>query len=163
MNACEAIQLSLDSSQFVALTYLSDLKDEDLFVRPHPACNHIAWQLGHLISSEHQMIEAIQPGSMPPLPEGFAARYTKEAARSDDRMQFDTKEMLLKQFEIQRKGTLAALQGASPAKLAEPGPEAMRDYAPTVADVFSLQGGHWMMHAGQWVVVRRKLGLPVVI
>jgi hypothetical protein len=27
-----------------------------------------------------------------------------------------------------------------------------------VGDVFSMQGGHLLMHAGQWAVVRRKLG-----
>jgi hypothetical protein len=26
--------------------------------------------------------------------------------------------------------------------------------------VFSMQGSHWMMHAGQWAVLRRKLGRP---
>ena len=38
--------------------------------------------------------------------------------------------------------------------------EAMRDYAPTVGAVLLLIGNHWMMHAGQFVPVRRKLGRP---
>jgi hypothetical protein len=31
----------------------------------------------------------------------------------------------------------------------------------TVGDCFVTIGGHWTMHAGQWVVLRRKLKRPV--
>ena len=52
--------------------------------RPHPDCNHTNWQLGHLIQSDHQMVSAVAPGKMPPLPDGFAEMYAKETASSDD-------------------------------------------------------------------------------
>ena len=39
-------------------------------------------------------------------------------------------------------------------------PESMKDYAPTVGDAFLILGSHWLMHAGQWAVLRRKLGKP---
>ena len=48
----------------------------------------------------------------------------------------------------------------SDADFDQPGPEPMRAYCPTVGSVFTLQGTHWMMHAGQWAIVRRKLGKP---
>ena len=44
--------------------------------------------------------------------------------------------------------------------LDKPGPESMREYAPTVASVLMLLGSHWLMHAGQFVPIRRKLGKP---
>lgn len=160
MNAHDAIKLSIDSAKFITLEYLADLSDEDMLQRPHPECNHIKWQMGHLISSEHQMIDAVCPGSMPALPEGFAERYTKEAATSDQPDAFDSKADLRKLLEDQREGTLAALATLSDEDLSKPAPEAMQGYAPTVADVFSLQGGHWMMHAGQWAIIRRQLGRP---
>lgn len=160
MNAREAIKLSIDSAMFISLEYLADLSDEDMLQRPHPDCNHIKWQLGHLISSEHQMIRGVAPGSMPELPEGFAERYTKETASSDDPGAFDSKADLRQLLEEQRAATLEALAGQSDEALSKPAPEEMQGYAPTVADVFSLQGGHWMMHAGQWAVIRRQLGRP---
>ncbi len=160
MNAHDAIKLSIDSAKFITLEYLADLSDEDMLQRPHPECNHIKWQMGHLISSEHQMIDAVCPGSMPALPEGFAERYTKETATSDQADAFDSKADLRKLLEDQREGTLAALATMSDEDLSKPAPEAMQGYAPTVADVFSLQGGHWMMHAGQWAIIRRQLGRP---
>lgn len=160
MNAQDAIKLSIDSAKFVTLEYLADLSDEDMLQRPHPNCNHIKWQMGHLISSEHQMIDAVCPGSMPALPEGFAERYTKETATSDQPDAFDSKADLRKLLEDQREATLTALANMSDEDLSKPAPEAMQGYAPTVADVFSLQGGHWMMHAGQWAIIRRQLGRP---
>ena len=38
------------------------------------------------------MQEGVAPGSMPPLPGGFADRYTKETAASDDPAAFDSAE-----------------------------------------------------------------------
>lgn len=160
MNAREAIKLSIDSGKMITLEYLADLSDEDMLQRPHPECNHIKWQVGHLISSEHQMISGVCPGSMPALPEGFADRYTKETAASDDPAAFDSKADLRQLLEEQRAATLEALSGLSDDDLSRPAPEEMQAYAPTVGDVFSLQGGHWVMHAGQWAVIRRQLGRP---
>jgi hypothetical protein len=125
--------------------------------RPHPRCNHIKWQLGHLIAGEHEMIEIVAPGSMPPLPPGFADRYKKETATSDDPAAFDTKADLLKQFEVQRAGTLAALEKTSDADFDR---ETGVSYAPTVGAMYGLQGSHVVMHAGQWAVLRRMLGRP---
>ena len=38
-----------------------------------------------------------------------------------------------------------------------PSPESFREYFPTVGQMFTLIGTHPMMHAGQFVVVRRQL------
>ncbi|MDA0283087.1 MAG: DinB family protein [Planctomycetota bacterium] len=160
MNARDAIKLSIDGGKMITAGYLGDLSDQDMLQRPHPECNHIKWQVGHLISAEHQMISGVCPGSMPELPDGFADRYTKETSASDDATAFDSKEDLLRLFEEQRAGTLQALAGLSDDDLDARAPEEMQAYAPTVGDVFSLQGGHWVMHAGQWAVIRRQLGRP---
>ncbi|MBL8849051.1 MAG: DinB family protein [Planctomycetaceae bacterium] len=155
MNTKDALKLSIDMGRIIASGYLEDLSDDDLMRRPHPKCNHIKWQLGHLIAGEHDMIETVAPGSMPRLPAGFAERYTKETAASDDPAKFDSKADLLQQFEAQRAGTLAALAKTSDADFDK---ETGVSYAPTVGAMYELQGSHWVMHAGQWAVVRRMLG-----
>ena len=160
MNTREAIKLSIDSGRMVSMAYLEDLTDEEMLHRPHPDCKHIKWQVGHLISSERQIIEGVAPGSMPALPDGFAERYTKETARSDDPSDFDSKAALLAAYEQQRAATLAALEKMSDQDLDAASPEAMQAYAPSAGAAFALQGGHWMMHAGQWAVTRRQLGRP---
>jgi hypothetical protein len=158
MSIAQHIQVSLGPPTFVVKGYLEDLTDAELMVRPTPGANHIAWQLGHLIASDRELIESVCPGSMPPLPAGFAERYTAETGQSDNPSDFHTKAEYLKLMDEQRAGTLAALDKLSDDELAKPGPEKFRQFAATVGAMFSGQGMHWMMHAGQWAVVRRKLG-----
>jgi len=66
----------------------------------------------------------------------------------------------LKLHAEQRAGTKALLDKVTDGDLDKPGPEAFRAYCPTIAALFALQGSHWLMHAGQWAVIRRKLGRP---
>ena len=162
MKAADALKMSIDMGRFVGMAYLDDLTDQELMLRPHPDCNTINWQVGHLVAAEHQMMEMIAPGSMPALPEGFAEKYSKDTAKSDDASQFASKQELVDTFEAQRAATLATLDKMSDDQLAAAAPEPMQSYAPTVADVFSMQGSHWLMHAGQWVIVRRNLGKPAM-
>jgi hypothetical protein len=162
MDAKAAFKTTYDMGRMVTTTYLSDLNDADLFVRPVPGMNHIAWQLGHLIASEQSMIQGMGY-SAAELPEGFAAAHSMETASSDDRSRFLTKPAYLDLADRVRKATIAALERTSDADLDKPAPERMRSYAPTVGAVFGLIGTHEFMHSGQFVAVRRKLGKPVVI
>src|ERR1700760_3937994 len=73
MHPKDLIRQNLDFSDRLVKAYVEDLDDESLLLRPVEGMNHIAWQLGHLISSERRMVEAIKPGSCPALPEGFDA------------------------------------------------------------------------------------------
>ena len=160
MNAREAVKLAMDSGNMIGMAYLDDMTDEEMMQRPHPDRNHIKWQFGHLIASENQIINGVLPGSMPDLPEGFAERYSKETSTSDDASSFGSKEDLVKLYQEQREAALSQLESLSDDDLSAEGPEAMKSYAPTVGAAFDLLGGHWLMHAGQWAVIRRQLGRP---
>ncbi|MGD9646525.1 MAG: DinB family protein [Pirellulales bacterium] len=160
MDSRAALKLGINGAGNVAEQYLSDLSDADLLVRPVPGANHIAWQLGHLIQAENWMMNLLRPGSMPDLPVGFAKQHDKETAASDDPKAFRTKDEYLKLMKEQRAATLKLLDTLSDAELDQPSHEKLRHFIPTVGSVFSMQGTHWMMHAGQWSVVRRKLGRP---
>jgi hypothetical protein len=160
MSVALHIRQTLELPAMVVRMYLEELADEDLFVRPYGAMNHIAWQLGHLIAGENFHINQISPCSMPPLAEGFRERHSKETSSSDDRSLFCTKAEYLRLMHEQRAGTLQVLEGLSDAELLEPSPESLRYFGPSVGTVFSGESAHWMMHAGQWAVVRRKLGKP---
>lgn len=155
MEAKTVIREAIDMSSFVIQQYLSDLTDDEMLKRPCPGANHIKWQMGHLIASEHMMMEKAIPGSMPPLPDGFEVRYGKEAATNDASGDFDSKDDLLKTMHAQRDALLAALDRATPADLDRP---SGIDYAPHVGAVFMMASLHWLMHAGQWAIVRRMLG-----
>jgi hypothetical protein len=158
MNTKDTIRRSIEGADKIVAGYLGDLTDAELLVRPVPGANHIAWQLGHLIASEHSLVEEIAPGSMPKLPEGFAEKHSKATAASDDPKAFCTKDEYLRLMKEQRAGTLKALDKISDADLDKPSPEKFRAFVPQNIDVFLLVGSHPMMHVGQWAVTRRKLG-----
>jgi hypothetical protein len=160
MNTKQALKAGIDGGSFLTMSYLEDLSDADLMVRPIPGTNHIAWQLGHLIAAEHGMLEGVSPGSMPKLPAGFGEKHSKETAASDNPKDFLTKAEYLTLAKEQRAGTYAILDKLGDDDLDKPGPEAMRSYCPTIGSIFTMQGTHWMMHAGQWPIIRRKLGKP---
>lgn len=163
MNATDAIKINLDTADMICGAYLEDLTDEEAMRRPHADCNHINWQLGHLIASDNGMCNGCIAGSLPALPEGFADKYSKESAASDNADDFVPKTELMELYRSQRKAIAEVLAGLSEEQLAGPAPESMQAYAPTVAAAFSMLGSHWLMHAGQWVIVRRELGREIVI
>ena len=160
MDSRAALKLGLETAQMVAMAYLGDMTDEELMMRPHVSCNHVNWQVGHLIAAEHEMMSNIAPGAMPDVPEGFAAKYSKEAAASDDPSAFATKEELMAACKSQREGTLAVLENLTDSQLDE---ESGVHFAPTKASIVNMQSAHWLMHCGQWVIVRRMASKPVVI
>jgi hypothetical protein len=76
--------------------------------------------------------------------------------------QFCSKEVYLGLAAKVKDATLAAIEAIPDSRLDDPSPEAMREYCPKVSSVLSLLGTHWMMHSGQFVAVRRKLGKPAI-
>ena len=156
MNAQDAIKLSIDTGEMMTMAYIGDLSDADLLIRPVPGCNHINWQIGHLIVAENGILSKIAPDAAPPLPAGFAEKYTKETATIDDPKAFCSKEELLRVKQQQRDALLAYLKQTTAEDLSKP---SGLEWAPTVgAASIAAGGGHWLMHCGQYVVVRRKLG-----
>jgi hypothetical protein len=131
--------------------------------RPGKGCNHLAWQLGHLITSEAGLLEGIAPGKGVSLPDGFAEAHSKEACENDDPSAFRRKDEYLQWYDKAREATLAALDGLSESDLDQPAPEHLRAFAPTVGDVFALIASHPLMHAGQFVIIRRELDKPILM
>lgn len=163
MNAKDAIRASSDMSLMVIGKYIDDLSDADLMRRPGPGCNHLAWQLGHVINSNARLLEAICPGKGQKLPEGFAENHAKDMRDSDDPAKFCTKEQYVNLMQGMEKAVTAALAELPESRLDEPSPEPFRSRFPTVGRLFTLIANHMLMHAGQFVVVRRQLGKPIVI
>ncbi|HEY2787370.1 MAG TPA: DinB family protein [Fimbriiglobus sp.] len=161
MTAKDCCRFLLEENRKYVGKYLSDLSDADLLVRPVPGANHIAWQLGHLIHSEASFFHGGFPGvKSPALPAGFAEQHDKATAAVDPPKGFLKKDEYLALFNQVRSATLAALDGLTDADLDKP--TGWGDFAPTVGTAFLMAADHDFMHAGQFTVVRRKLGKPVV-
>lgn len=170
MNSKQVIRETLAMADLVAQAYLADLSDGDLLEKPHASCNCINWQIGHLILSEHTHMGRIDPSFMPKLPGKFELIYAKPSSgiidsdsvlsHSASTDQLLDKKTLMDCFHQQRQATLRLLDLQSDESLDAP---TGVPYATTRAALFHLQGAHWLMHSGQWVIVRRQLGKPVVI
>lgn len=163
MTPKDVIQSTLGFSEMISQKYLADLSQADLLVRPVPGQNHIAWQVGHLILSERNMLEGVKPGASPSLPDGFEAGHGRDKTGVDDPSLYHPPETYLKLMAAQRAATKAALAEATDADLDAPAPETLRQMVPTVGGVYNLIGTHELMHVGQYVTVRRSLGKPIAI
>jgi len=163
MNTHDTLRNTKMTSSMVLKTYLSDLSDADLMTRPGPGCNHLAWQLGHLIASECSLVESVQPGAAADLPEGFAEQHSKETIAEDDPAKFCSKADYLELFDKVEAASLAALAKLSESDLDAAAPEHFRERFPTVGHVYVLIATHAMMHAGQFVPVRRALDKAILM
>ncbi|QDT00532.1 DinB family protein [Adhaeretor mobilis] len=163
MNAQDAIRTTAETSAFILKTYFSDLEDAELLESPGEGCNCLAWQLGHLISSECHLLEMVEPGAAIELPDGFAETYSTENSKSVDKTKLHTKEEYLRLLDEVREATMASLERTSETDLDAPSPEKFREMFPTVGHMYILLATHDMMHAGQFVPVRRKLGKAILI
>lgn len=105
------------------------------------------------------MAKAVNP-NQPNLPAGFTEKYSRDNAIHDDPTKFCTKDELIAVYQTQRHAVLATLAQTADGDWQK---ATGISYAPTVASMYTMMGGHWLMHCGQWVIVRRQLNKPVVI
>ncbi len=159
MDFKQLILSNLRQADFTVDGYLADLTDAEMLVRPVPGANHIAWQVGHLIASEAYLVGQVDPAFVNPLPQGFAEKFTKETAQLETPEAFFNKAEYFRLGKEVRAATLASLERLPEGEFDKPAKK-VPPLAKTVADVFLLVAGHWLMHAGQWAVTRRKLGRP---
>lgn len=141
---------------------LADFSDADMLARPCPGANHTAWQLGHLITAETHLINASTPGAMPELPAGFADKFNKSTAGSDDASAFPKKADLIALLEKTRAASIRWAKSLTDADLARPIEGPIKDFCPSVGHLLTLVPVHTAMHLGQFQVIRRKLGKPVL-
>jgi uncharacterized damage-inducible protein DinB len=163
MNGKQALRSTLLSTQNLMGMYLSDLSDADLLVRPVPNANHIAWQFGHVIDGERHLMGVVPDAKYPEMPAGFSETHGNKNASNESTAGYLNKAQYIELFNKVRAVTLAALDKMSDADLDKPNAGPMAKFAPTVGELIVLVANHTLMHAGQFTVVRRKLGKPILM
>jgi hypothetical protein len=161
MNGRDAIQAALEATKENLAWYISDFSDADLLVRPVPGANHAAWQIGNVICGDLFLIKPEVPEAQyPELPTGFSELHGSKGAKKDEG--FLTKAEYLALFDKVRTATIAAVGKLSDADLDRPASEKVKAFAPTIGKLFLMVSNHTLMHTGQFTVIRRKLGKPVL-
>lgn len=177
MRINDLLKRSLETAEMVVLRLLEDLPDASWDLRPHPQCQDLNWQFGHLILSEANMIEGSLGDSLL-LDASFQESYRKRELTgistsdlSEDKgTQASTQATgrlspadLWSVYRRQRKRTFELLDGLHAEDFDAAAAESIRGYCPTIADAFIACSSHWLMHSGQWVILRRMAGLPIVL
>jgi hypothetical protein len=158
MNFKESICAALTGSDFIVQAYLGDLTPQELMSRPAPGANHVAWQLGHVIGAERHLADLALPGAMPELPAGFREKHSKEAAFSDDPGKFLSKAEYVAIAREVRAATLKLLDRVNEADMSRPIDGKAPPFVKLRGDALATIAPHWLLHAGQWAVLRRALG-----
>lgn len=161
MTTKETMVYLLQSTKGMLGMYLSDLDDADLQVRPAPAANNIAWQVGHLIAAEAGMgsMLGISYPDLPPVIKSLGDTKTSQTIPDGGGL---PKAQYLKWFNDFRDVTIAGLEKIPDARFDEPTEGRMSTIAPRKGDIIGLIANHTMMHCGQFTVVRRLLNKPVL-
>ena len=77
----------------------------------------------------------------------------------DDAGKFLTKDEYIRHAKQVRANALKVLDGLPLEDLSKP-VTGVPPFCKTAGDVFMFLGSHWLMHAGQWAIIRRSLGKP---
>ena len=163
MRAVEVVNHSLKSTQDTMLMFLGDLSDADVTKRPVPSANNIAWQLAHLIVAEKMLLEGELPGvKYPEIPAAIVSLGSERTGKVDPPGGYLPKAQYIESFGKMRALTIAAVDKLSDADLDKTNTGMMAKHAPTLGELLILIGNHTLMHGGQFTVVRRALGKPVV-
>ena len=160
MDGISAIKNELAMGMLVLKTYLEDITTEELKIRPAKKANSLAWQIGHLICSEYRVLTSLG-ASVPQISDDFIKEHSFD--NTPETKNNISKEEYLSLYEKVREATLNFLSSLTNEDLDKPGPEYMKDYAPTIGSVLLLQGSHMLMHAGQIAVFRREHDKKIVI
>lgn len=162
MNACKQAEIPLAMTKQIINSLIADLSDADLLARPVEGANHIAWQIGHLIVVEPRLGGQLPGAKYPELPAGFADKHDRQPTAQNATSGFGTKAQYVELFNKTREATLAALAKLTDADLDQPskGPPGLN--ITNLGSVLALIATHTMMHGGQFSVIRRKIGKPVL-
>jgi hypothetical protein len=154
-----ALSTTLDATQM----YLGDFTDADLLARPVPSANSTAWQLAHLIVAESFLLGGQLPGvEYPELPAAIMSLGSDRTGNFDPPEGYLTKVEYLDWFKKVRGATLIAVDRLSDSDFDKPNTNRMAKMAPTLGALLILTANHTLMHGGQFTVVRRALGKPVI-
>jgi hypothetical protein len=162
MNVSDLLANDMVQGQDLLKQHLADFSDADMLVRPVPAANHAAWQLGHLLAFEAMVCGMYVPQAAPKLPENFSKIHGTDGAKIDDPRQFMKKDEMLKNLDQAHTALVNWVRQMSLEDLAKPGPEQFKGWVNTLGELALGIVGHATMHLGQIQVIRRKLGKKVL-
>ena len=137
---------------------VADVSPEDFCRQPLPGMNHPAWVFGHLAYASDRHGTLV--GNDQRLGD-WQGMFAKGSATSDDPANYPSKDELLAAWKAANSRLIAAVEGASPERLATPNTYLPNGLLPTLGDFLAYSmTGHTSSHLGQVSAWRRADGRP---
>ncbi len=162
MTAKDVLKSVLTSTQWITTEYLKDLSDADMQVRPVENANNAAWQMAHIIASETHLMAELPGATYPELPQKIKDATTGASAKTNRDGGGLTRAEYVELFNKVRAASIANVDRLNDADLDIRSNGLLKMLAPTLGDLVVLVGNHTTMHSGQFTVIRRLLGKPVL-
>lgn len=137
---------------------LAGVADDQLLHRPGGKGNHSLWVMGHLASSDDQIL-AMMTGSEPTLPQSFHDLFQGGSEPSDDREVYPSREEVAKAMQETHDRLVAWVESLDEDTMNTEAPEFLRPFAPDMISVPFSVSAHDLCHAGQVSTARASLGL----
>ncbi len=159
MTGREMVLAQLGMVQGLYDQAVKDMSEQDVKFQPFPGACHVNWILAHLAVSEDGMIAGIT-GKPKRYAEALHKAYSGGSQpKPDDGM---SKAEAWKMYTESCHSTVEFLKSFSESRYADPAPESMRQFFPTVGHVIGLIGAHPYWHFGQVTFNRRALKKPLL-
>jgi len=157
----EMIVSSLSTSQALLNRYCADLTPAEYLHRTCADGNCTAWLIGHLILTERGSLGRAGVTDLPPLPDGFEKRFSRdpEAPKAEA---FGDVTQLLALFNQHRQLLIDRVK-VLPVEALDRPLEKPHPLFTTVGQAINFMAVHVAMHAGQVTLIRRSLGRPPIV
>jgi uncharacterized damage-inducible protein DinB len=161
MNAIELAVTNLHASKGMLRRFTDDLAPQEWLHRPCAGGNCAAWIVGHLALTDRMTMKRLGNEYMPPLPDGFEARFARDenAPKAGD---YGDVSLIVPTFDAQRDRLIQVVQECSEAKLSQPLEKPHPMFA-TLGGLVGFMALHTAMHVGQITIIRRSLGKPPIV
>lgn len=131
-----------------------DLSETEMVEQRLGVPNHAAWTIGHIIFSCQEI--AVELGTKRWLPESWESKYGYGSAPSSERLEYPSKQVLMKLFADSTSRLRAALLESDELFLSK---RLSDDDFPTMTHLLlQVVIGHTSYHIGQLAVWRRAIG-----
>lgn len=159
----EMLLAQLGTGEYLFDKFTSDLSDAEYFKVPAANTNHVAWNIGHIATSEDSMVAAVTGGSMKFSQDlhkmfGGSSECFEDAAKYPSRGEID------EMRQNARANAIEQIKMFDEAKWNDPAPQGWpTDLFPTLGSVWALLATHQFWHIGQITVCRQTLGKSRVL
>ncbi len=164
MNVVEFLCDRLDTARTWTCSLLEDIEESRWFEQPAPGVQHVAWQVGHLASSQVALIHARCFGKEPSecLPAGFRDKFGRGSTPTADRSAYPPIVEIRDVFDRTHLETLDLIRSIPEGELERPVTGEPHPMFETKAQCIATAATHETFHAGQIGLTRRLFGKSAI-